>query len=328
MLTSLGQRGDGGEARRAGISAYLTKPVRQSELRGAIATVLGDAHDAEDGDADRPLVTRHTLRESAAVSRARLLLAEDNAINQKVAARMLENLGYRVDIVSDGRQAVEAISSADYAAVLMDIQMPEMDGYEATAAIRSLEDPDKRGTPIVAMTANVMAGDREKAISAGMNDYLPKPVKTEDLRAALERWTQPAPTGDGAAEDGTTTLEPDDGRPVLDHAILENIRGLQEEDEPDLLTELVEVFEWDVPPRLATLWEALEGGDAGTIESTSHTLKGSAGNLGVARMAETARLLHEAGRAGDLREAATLLRRLDADFEEARAEFSALLLKG
>ena len=276
MLTSVGQRGDGEEARRAGISAYLTKPVRQSELRGAITAVLGPTHDAADNAADRPLVTRHTLRESAAVSRARVLLAEDNAINQKVAARMLENLGYRVDIVPDGRQALEAVSRADYAAVLMDVQMPVMDGYEATAAIRSLEDPDKRGTPIIAMTANAMAGDREKSIAAGMDDYVPKPVKTEALDATLKRWTQPAAiaTEDGATEDGTPTPE-GDGQPVLDRAVLEGLRGLQEPGEPDLLAELVEVFEQDVPPRLAALREALEEGDAGTIERTAHTPRGA-----------------------------------------------------
>ena len=276
MLTSVGQRGDGEEARRAGISAYLTKPVRQSELRGAITAVLGPSHDAADNAADRPLVTRHTLRESAAVSRARVLLAEDNAINQKVAARMLENLGYRVDIVPDGRQALEAVSRADYAAVLMDVQMPVMDGYEATAAIRSLEDPDKRGTPIIAMTANAMAGDREKSIAAGMDDYVPKPVKTEALDATLKRWTQPAAiaTEDGATEDGTPTPE-GDGQPVLDRAVLEGLRGLQEPGEPDLLAELVEVFEQDVPPRLAALREALEEGDAGTIERTAHTPRGA-----------------------------------------------------
>ena len=329
MLTSVGQRGDGEEARRAGISAYLTKPVRQSELRGAITAVLGGSHGEADGDADRPLVTRHTLRESAAVARARVLLAEDNAINQKVAGRMLENLGYRVDIVSDGRQAVEAVSRGDYAAVLMDVQMPEMDGYEATAAIRALDDPDKRGTPIIAMTANAMAGDREKAISAGMDDYVPKPVKTEALDAALDRWAQPAAIAPeaGTKVDGTPKPEPD-GRPVLDHAVLENLRGLQEPDEPDLLAELVEVFGQDVPPRLETLREALQDGDAGAIERAAHTLKGSAGNLGVARMAETARLLEESGRSGDLSAVPALLQRLDADFEEARAEFSALPLKG
>ncbi len=155
------------------------------------------------------------------------------------------------------------------------------------------------------------------------------PSRLIRANATLDRWIQPAAnaTEDGTTEYGTPTPE-SDGRPVLDHAVLESLRGLQEEGEPDLLAELVEVFEQDVLPRLAALREALQNGDAGAIERTAHTLKGSAGNLGVARMAETARLLEESGRAGDLRAAPDLLRRLDADFEEARAEFSALPLKG
>jgi two-component system, sensor histidine kinase and response regulator len=173
-----------------------------------------------------------------------------------------------------------------------------------------------------------MAGDREKAISAGMDDYVPKPVKTEGLDEVLRRWTRPAANAavDGATGESVLTPEPD-GRPVLDHAILQGLRGLQEEGEPDLLAELVEVFEQDVPPRLETLREAVENGAAGTVERTAHTLKGSAGNLGAAKMAETARLLQDAGRAGDLSAVPALLQRLDADFEEARAGLSALLVK-
>ena len=321
MLTSIGHRGDGEEARQAGIEAYLTKPAKQSELRGAISAVMDVSGEQE--AAERPLVTRHTLREIASFSRARVLLAEDNPINQKVAMLMLENLGYRVDVVPDGRQAVQAVSRGDYAAVLMDVQMPELDGYEATAAIRDLEGAEKR-TPIIAMTANAMDGDREKALEAGMDDYVSKPVKTEALDAALERWVHAAePDEKPATMDAVS-----DGHPVLDYAVLENLRSLQEEGDPDLLTELVEVFEEDAPPRLAAIREATERGDAPTVERAAHTLKGSSGNLGATKMSETARLLEEAARAGDLSAAPTLLDRLEADFEETRAGFSALLLRG
>ncbi len=139
LLTSMGKRGDGEEARQAGIEAYLTKPVRQSELYDALAAVMGTP--AEDAATEEPdLVTRHSLREKRAGSNAPLLVAEDNPVNQKVAVRMLENLGYRVDVAGDGLEALEALSRNSYAAVLMDIQMPEMDGYEATAEIRHRED--------------------------------------------------------------------------------------------------------------------------------------------------------------------------------------------
>ena len=240
---------------------------------------------------------------------------------------MLENLGYPVDVVPDGLQALEALSRTRYGAVLMDVQMPGMDGYEATAEIRAREARSGPRTPIIAMTANAMAGDREVALSAGMDDYVPKPVKSEELAAVLGRWIHPANgDGDAATEEAARPAEPD-GQPVLDHAVIEGLRDLQEDGDPDLLAELVEVFEADVPPRVAALRGALERGDAGTIERTAHTLKGGSANLGAAKMAGTARLLEEAGRAGDLSTAPALLERLDADFEEARAALSALLLK-
>jgi CheY-like chemotaxis protein len=145
LLTSIGQRGDSDDARRAGIEAYLTKPARQSELYDAIATVMGAPETA--GEDDAPLVTRHTLREMNTAHRPHLLLAEDNPVNQKVAARMLERLGYRVDVAHNGQEALEALERNSYAAVLMDVQMPGMDGHEATAEIRRREREAAGGGP-------------------------------------------------------------------------------------------------------------------------------------------------------------------------------------
>jgi signal transduction histidine kinase/DNA-binding response OmpR family regulator len=189
LLTSLGLRGDAQAARQAGVAGYLTKPVRPSQLFDCLATVMSgsDAEAAGPASRARLLVTRHSLNEATAASRARILLAEDNAINQMVAVRMLENLGYRADVAADGREAVEALSRLPYAVVLMDCQMPTMDGFEATAAIRKREGTTCH-TPIIAMTANATHKDREQCLAAGMDDYLSKPLTAELFEAALRRW--------------------------------------------------------------------------------------------------------------------------------------------
>jgi CheY-like chemotaxis protein len=204
IMSSVGRGSDDEEARQAGsIDAHLTKPVRQSRLFDAIATLMSIPEEepsaASTADVfapsptDAPLVATRALREPKERPHARILVAEDNAVNQKVAVMMLERLGYRVDVAANGLEAIEALSRIPYAAVLMDVQMPEMDGYEATAEIRKGEGPEDRHTPVIAMTANAMQGDREKALEAGMDDYVSKPVKLEELDVVLERWIFPDP---------------------------------------------------------------------------------------------------------------------------------------
>jgi len=329
LLTSIGQRGDGDEARRAGIEAYLTKPVRQSELYDAIATVMGSP--TESGEPDAPLVTRHTLREMNTEHRPHLLLAEDNSVNQKVAATMLERLGYRVDVAQNGLEALEALERNRYAAVLMDVQMPGMDGHEATAEIRRREREaspagGSPGIPIIAMTANAMQGDREKALAAGMDDYLTKPVRQEDLDEVLGRWV--------SGEEG---LVPDDGAPaapaappsrngsVLDQEVLANLRDLGD---AGLLAELAGMFFDDASSRLGELRDAVEAGDAGGVERVAHTLKGSSGNMGAARMSAICADLQDVGASGDLARARGLLEGLEEEYGRVRPALEAELEGG
>jgi CheY-like chemotaxis protein len=187
MLTSYGKRGDGVVATEAGIAAYLTKPVRQSQLLETLVSVIGQFNAKRKSDNVQPSqsLTTNTLAERLPQNKL-ILLAEDNIVNQKVAVRQLQKLGYRADAVADGREAVEALQRIQYDLVLMDCQMPHMDGYEATAEIRRREGTAKH-TAIVAMTANALQGDREKCLAAGMDDYISKPVKPEDLAKLLER---------------------------------------------------------------------------------------------------------------------------------------------
>ena len=193
LVTSAGLRGDAKRSTEAGFTAYLTKPIRQSQLWDTLVMVR-----AMQRHGNTTLVTRHSMTEAHTTPtpaasappltlHARILLAEDNAVNQKVAVRMLEKFGCRVDVAANGLEAVRMLIQLPYDAVLMDCQMPEMDGYEATAAIRQHE-TDGRRIPIIAMTANAMQGDRQRCLDAGMDDYVSKPVKPAAVRAVLERW--------------------------------------------------------------------------------------------------------------------------------------------
>lgn len=182
LLTSVTWRGLAGEAGQSGFAAYLSKPVKTSSLRECLASVLNLP---VTGQPER-IITRHTLDEERASQRARILLAEDNLVNQKVALKQLEKLGYRIDVVENGLEAVRAVQGVAYDAVLMDCQMPEMDGFEATRRIRQWEDGTGRRLPIIALTASAMAGDAERCAEAGMDGYLSKPVQSSELRKTLE----------------------------------------------------------------------------------------------------------------------------------------------
>jgi CheY-like chemotaxis protein len=192
LLTSAGTRGEINAA-RAGIAASLTKPVRQSQLFDCLMSVLTATPPAADPVkvATAKLVGTASLQTEKRMSSKLILLAEDNIVNQKVAVRQLRMLGYRADAVANGREALEALSRIPYDLVLMDCQMPEMDGYEAAAEIRHREGTYKH-TPIVAMTAHALAGDREKSLAAGMDDHISKPVRSQDLDRVLNRYLQSA----------------------------------------------------------------------------------------------------------------------------------------
>jgi CheY-like chemotaxis protein len=189
MLTSGPQRGDVAHCKELGIAAYLPKPIRQSQLRTAIMQVLPAAPKVN----ETPAAVGISIAPEAG-QRLRILLAEDNAVNQRLALRLLEKCGHHVAVTANGREALAALDNGQFDVVLMDIQMPEMDGFEATAAIRSRERFSSTHLPIIAMTAHAMSGDREKCLDAGMDGYIAKPIRPAELFQTVSRFGKSHPT--------------------------------------------------------------------------------------------------------------------------------------
>ena len=314
LLTSFGQRGDGARAREAGIAAYLTKPVRQSQLFDCLTNVVNDTPRGQEGSAARPpsrLLTTHNLKGAKAMSNKLILIAEDNTVNQKVAVRQLLKLGYRADAVANGREAVEALARIPYDLVLMDCQMPEMDGYEATAEIRRRERATRR-TPVVAMTAHALEGDREKCLAAGMDDYVSKPVKPEELATVLERWLSGAnrvEETDGAAVTLQSEVPPVD---------MERLR-LAMGDDPEEVAEILGIYLEQMSENLGRLRAAIASGDAGGVDMIAHNCAGVSANCGVVALAGPLRELERMGRESDLAGAEALAAHVGGEFERVRA---------
>jgi CheY-like chemotaxis protein len=300
MLTSGGQRGDASRCQQLNISGYLTKPVRQWELREAILSVLGmkkqrSAH----------LVTRHTLRETR--KRLRILLADDNAINREVALRHLTKRGHTIAVAANGREALAAFETQPFDLILMDVQIPEMDGFEATAAIRQKEKSLGTRIPIIAMTAHAMKGDRERCLAAGMDGYLSKPIQVDELIKATE----------GLAGDaGKPSAAVDYSTAVFDRAAAISMLDGDE----NLFRDLAKMFCTEGPKLLLGVREALSRKDNLGLRRASHTLKGTVATF-VARQAATAAAkLEELATRGELEGAEDVYETLQTQVELLKQE--------
>jgi signal transduction histidine kinase/CheY-like chemotaxis protein/HAMP domain-containing protein len=298
MLTSTTDRRVA--AREAGIDHYLQKPVRRLRLLETIAEAMGNAP-APETPATAPVAG---ARDDA------ILVVEDNVVNQRVIEAMLAKRGFKVECAANGREALSMLAVGPYALVFMDCQMPEMDGYAATMAIRSREKGDERLT-IVAMTAHAMKGDRERCLAAGMDDYLPKPLRPSELDAALERWL-----GAPAPEPAESAAKEDPFDALVDEARMRIFRT----DYPEIVDQLIELFVESTPPLLEELREAAERGDSEDIRRTAHKLKGSCQNIGAGFMARLARDLERVGAATP-----TQLATLDMVFADTRDALRAAL---
>jgi CheY-like chemotaxis protein/HPt (histidine-containing phosphotransfer) domain-containing protein len=310
MMTSMGQRGDARRFEDIGFAAYLTKPVKQSKLYDCLGSVVGLQEDTGN-EQPAAIVTRHSLAEDKK-RRVRILLAEDNIINQKVVISTLKKLGYNADAVANGKEAVKALEMIPYDVVLMDCQMPEMDGYEATGEIRKRSSKVlDHEVPVIAITANVMKGDREKCLNAGMDDYLPKPIYPNELSDMLEKWIGKQ---DASQQEETTGSNKEPVQNIFDKAgLLDRLMG-----DEALANEILGEFLEDVPRNVSALKEALDNGDAPSIQLRAHTIKGQSANVGGEALRETAFEIEKAGESGDLETVKARMTELEAQFDRLR----------
>ncbi len=306
LLTSLGRRKVDMEAGTE-FAAALSKPVKASQLFDALVTVLkGKAAAA------LPAPTTSVTGSHPAM---RILLAEDNEVNRKLALALLARMGYEADVAHNGLEALSAIGGDRYDVVLMDVEMPELDGLAATRRIRS-EFPADRQPYIIAMTANAMQGDREQCLEAGMDDYVSKPVRPEVLAAALARGGASSPSAEAPDTDGD----------VLDPAALEQLGATAGDDA--FVRELVSTFLSDAPTLLATLAAGVADADAEVVRRAAHTLKSNALTFGVTELAGEAQKLEIAARDGALAGAGMLLEAIEREYERGRAALEAVANAG
>jgi CheY-like chemotaxis protein len=320
LLPSYGRRGDGERARQAGIAAYLKKPVRQSQLFDCLQAVMRRS----DGEplTTPTLVTQHSMRESEVrhkerpISSLRILIAEDSRVNQAVALGQLYNLGYRAEAVLNGRELLAVLEMREFDIILMDCQMPEMDGFEATVEIRRREGT-ARHTTIIAMTANALDGDHERCVAAGMDDYLSKPVKSEALRVMLARWSSPAGSQSGMRDGREAAPHTGDG--IIDQGQLAVLRAIQAPGEADCVTEVIDLFLKEATSQVEALHQALGRDDAVEVKRVAHLLQGSSVTIGATRMAA---LTGDLQRQDPAPAARTLLTQLDREFVLVREALS------
>ena len=339
LLTSLGRKGDAARCKEVGISGYLNKPVKQSELLDAVMMAMGSS-----GEEDATVITRYTVQEAR--NSLNILVAEDNPINQRLVIELLKTRGHRVVMASNGKEAIEAIKEEDFDLVLMDVQMPEMDGLEATRHIREREQratskaswseakiPLKAGQqatsneqratsiPIIAMTANAMKGDREKCLESGMDDYVSKPINVEELFGVIEKFSRKLK--DHKKKKPFPSLKKTEtvSKEVFDLSkAMEVVAGNKE-----IFKEIANIFLESSPASVAQIKEAIAGDDALALEHAAHSLKGSVGHFGARRTFEAAYNLEKLGREKEMGEADNAFSKLEKELSALRPEMKTAL---
>jgi len=330
MLTSIGLRGDAQIVKKCGISAYLTKPVRQSDLYSSLLTLIGMGRNKE----PQQLITRHSLAEEEKWYGINILVAEDDKVNQAVAVGMLKKYGCTVSIANNGKQAVEIFLKESPDIVLMDCQMPEMDGYQATRKIREHEKELNIKTPIIALTANALEGDKEKCLSAGMDDYLKKPFKAGELQGIMDQWSltskelgsRPAADASDPWPDSVQEQEAIEGvsgnteqDTVIDHKALQTIKDLQMEGEPSILSNVVQTYIRSVEENLRQLHEQLPEPSFDDVQIFAHTLKSSSANVGAMRLSQISKELEYGCKEKSINEFGGFIEDIETEFKKVKS---------
>ena len=311
LMTSIIERENAFRLQDIGFTAILTKPVRQGDLRDCLSVLTSGTTSPQ---ITQPTSTKYSIRNMNRGA-VRILLAEDNTTNQMVALAILKKLGLHADAVANGKEVIKALEIIPYDLILMDAQMPDMDGYEATMLIR---DPQSgvanHNIPIIAMTANAMQGDREKCIAAGMNDYVSKPITPETLVKALEKWLPHNDDKPVAASDSSSV-------PVKTSAIFD-YDGMMERlmDDEELAKMITDIFIDDIPKRIDALKQAILVFDSKNSELQSHSMKGAAGNIGTNQFLNVAAEIEKASRCEDFTTISALIPELEKQYEEAVKE--------
>jgi two-component system sensor histidine kinase/response regulator len=348
IVTSFGAHGETSRLEALGCAGYLLKPVKQSQLFDTIITVLS-REKSKVKEIPIPIVIRHTVEDQKRRA-VRILLAEDNPMNQKFAVTLLKKAGYSVDAVGNGRMAIEALKRTAYDLVLMDVQMPEMNGFEATQIIRKREGEGKH-TPIIAITAHAMKGDRERCLQAGMDDYVSKPIEPQELFDTIERWTKSRGSKKALSPSNfsPSALKGDKDTPICgEPACSEPFNFVQDKrsrtaeptcgeyaesidletalrrfgGDKEFFKEMLEEFFNYAPKQLEKLVEAIETGDAKMVEREAHSIKGAAGNLGAKTFADLALQLEILGRTKDLAKAKELIGNLQTELNRVKDYFN------
>jgi CheY-like chemotaxis protein/HPt (histidine-containing phosphotransfer) domain-containing protein len=316
MLTSSMRAGDAARSFKSGISARMPKPVKQSELYDLIVETLARSRNGQEVSlassikAAFPEAASPMPPLTAGSIPLSILLAEDNPINSKLAEALLHKAGWNVCTAFSGKEVLQALGARTVDLILMDVQMPEMDGFEATVAIREMEKSTGRHVPIIAMTAHAMKGDRERCLSAGMDDYVSKPIVAGELYAAVARALK-------------LDLGPAEAAPFDVAKSLENLNGDEE-----LFMELATCFLQELPGQLADLRLAVENGNPVSLEKTAHRLKGSTASFGPNAASNLAQLLEDLGREGKAEGSRELLAQLEVELERTIRFLSSLDRQG